>query len=158
MIYTHLATASLLSALAALSYIDLRELRLPDAVTLPLIGIGIVVNVVIFGALWTPLIGAILGYSAFVALEIAYRRIRGREGLGRGDAKLLAAGGAWCGAWFLPYIALVGGLSALGYVFALALVRGRKPQDSDLVAFGPWLALGVFVCWLFRAYGPGFPI
>ena len=151
----HAATLFLLCALAALSLIDARTQRLPDVLTLPLILAGIAVNGLIFSSLWTALAGAALGYGALVALELAYRRFRGRDGLGRGDAKLLAAGGAWCGAWLLPFILLAGSVGALVYVGLLALVRRRAPDPAQPLPFGPWLALGIALCWVWRAYGPG---
>mgnify|MGYP003647786738 FL=1 len=151
----HAATLFLLCALAALSLIDARTQRLPDVLTLPLILAGIAVNGLIFSSLWTALAGAALGYGALVALELAYKRLRGRDGLGRGDAKLLAAGGAWCGAWLLPMILLAGSLGALVYVGLLALVRRRAPDPAQPLPFGPWLALGIALGWVYRAYGPG---
>ena len=63
------------------------------------------------------IIGAVIGYLVFFAIEIAYKKFRKIDGLGRGDAKLLAAGGAWCGWMGLPYIVLIG--SGLGIILAL---------------------------------------
>ncbi len=130
-------------ALVALAVIDARTLRLPDAITLPLIGGG-------FAAAWAldmPLrahaIGAGLGYLGFVALELAYARLRGRAGLGRGDAKLLAAGGAWCGVLALPVILLAASATGLALVLALRLTGRRVEQ----VAFGPFLALAIALGW-----------
>ena len=152
---THAATIILLLTLLSLTVFDVRTLRLPDFLTLPLIAAGIAVNGFIFSA-WLPaLIGAALGYGVLVALEVGYRALRGRDGLGRGDAKLLAAGGAWCGAWLLPMILLAGSLGALLYVGLLALLRRRMPAGDETLAFGPWLALGIALCWIYRAYGPG---
>ena len=84
--------------LLALAWIDWKHMVLPDVLTLPLILAG-------FGAtlLDAPeaisehAAAAVAGYGAFRAIEIGYRRLRGREGLGQGDAKLLAAAGAWLG-------------------------------------------------------------
>ncbi|WP_417498210.1 prepilin peptidase [Maricaulis sp.] len=152
---THAATLILFFTLAALSLIDARTQRLPDIFTLPLILAGIAVNGLIFSAPWAAIAGAAIGYGALVALELAYKRLRGRDGLGRGDAKLLAAGGAWCGPWLLPMILLAGSVSALLYVGLLALIRQRAPDPNQPLPFGPWLALGIALCWVWRAYGPG---
>ncbi|WP_417468500.1 prepilin peptidase [Maricaulis sp.] len=149
------ATVILFSTLAVLSLIDARTQRLPDVFTLPLILAGIAVNGLIFSAPWAAIAGAAIGYGALVALELAYKRLRGRDGLGRGDAKLLAAGGAWCGLWLLPMILLAGSVSALLYVGGLALIRRRAPDPHQPLPFGPWLALGIALCWIWRAYGPG---
>jgi leader peptidase (prepilin peptidase) / N-methyltransferase len=155
MIHIHLATATLLVALATLAWIDARSFRLPDLGTLPLIAAGVAINTVFLGTPWTSLVGAALGYGSFVAIETGYRHWRGRDGLGRGDAKLMAAAGAWCGGWLLPLIVLVGTASALAFIGALALIRRRLPDSSQPWPFGPWLALGFFIGWLHRAYGPG---
>lgn len=152
---THAATMILLVALAALSLIDARTQRLPDILTLPLIVAGIAVNGLVFSSWTVSIAGAALGYGVLVALELTYKRFRGRDGLGRGDAKLLAAGGAWCGAWLLPMILLAGSASALLYVLSLALIRRQAPDADQPMPFGPWLALGIALCWGYRAYGPG---
>ncbi|WP_417485190.1 prepilin peptidase [Maricaulis salignorans] len=155
MMLIHAATLILFCALAALSLIDARTQRLPDVLTLPLIVAGIAVNGLIFSDFWAALAGAALGYGVLVALELAYKRLRGRDGLGRGDAKLLAAGGAWCGPFLLPMILLAGSASALLYVLSLALVRRQAPDGNQPMPFGPWLALGIALGWGWRAYGPG---
>jgi len=155
MIHIHLATATLVIALAALAWIDARSFRLPDWLTLPLIAAGVALNAISLGTPWTSLIGVALGYGSFVTLEIGYRRLRGRDGLGRGDAKLMGAAGAWCGGWLLPLIVLSGTLGALAFIGVTALVRRRLPDTSQPWPFGPWLALGFLIGWLHRAYGPG---
>ncbi|ABI64685.1 MULTISPECIES: A24 family peptidase [Maricaulis] len=155
MIHIHLATVILVVSLAWLAWTDARSFRLPDIGTLPLIVAGVVLNTLWLGTPWTSLIGAALGYGSFVAIEIGYRHLRGRDGLGRGDAKLMGAAGAWCGGWLLPLIVLIGTLGALVFIALLALLRRRLPDGSQPWPFGPWLALGFFAGWLHRAYGPG---
>lgn len=135
----------LLPALAALSWIDLRTMRLPDVLTLPLIGAGIVQFWYFTGSVWAAIIGALAGYLFFFAVEKGYRALRGSDGLGRGDAKLLAAGGAWCGWIGLPWIVLIASSSGLLFAGALMLAR-RKP--SGLMPFGPFLAIGIALVWL----------
>ena len=120
MFLTHAATLILIIALSALFWIDFRTYRLPDAMTLPLIAAGLALNAFVFSTPWASLIGAAAGYLAFVAVEILFRRITGRNGLGRVDAKLIAAGGAWCGGWLLPSMVLVGTGSALLFVLGKA--------------------------------------
>jgi prepilin signal peptidase PulO-like enzyme (type II secretory pathway) len=135
----------LLPALAALTWIDIRTLRLPDPLTLPLIGAGLVQSWYFTGDVWSALIGAAGGYVFFLGIEKGYRALRGRDGLGRGDAKLLAAGGAWCGWIGLPWIVLIASGSGLAFAGALTLV-GRRPDG--MMPFGPFLALGIGVVWL----------
>jgi len=127
--------------LTALAVIDFRTYILPDYLTMPLIGLGLAFAYT-QGQLNEALIGAIVGYSGFVLLEIAYKQLRGKDGLGRGDAKLLAAGGAWCGWFGLPFIVLIA--SAFGLVHALMLAR----TNNDALPFGPHLAAGIFLTWL----------
>ena len=135
----------LLPALVALTWIDIRTMRLPDMITLPLIGVGVVQSWYFAGEVWSAGIGAAVGYLFFVVIEKAYRATTGKDGLGRGDAKLLAAGGAWCGWIGLPWIVLIA--SSTGLVFAgFMAVSGRKPDGA--MPFGPFLALGIAAVWL----------
>lgn len=137
----------LLPALAALSWIDLRTMRLPDPLTLPLVGVGIVQSWYFTGVLWHAIIGAAAGYLFFVAIEKGYRALRGNDGLGRGDAKLLAAGGAWCGWVGLPWIVLIASSSGLLFAGALTLAGRRL---SGMMPFGPFLAFGIALVWAFQ--------
>ncbi|RJF80807.1 prepilin peptidase [Oleomonas cavernae] len=85
-------------ALLALAAIDLRCWRLPDVLTLPLGAAGLVfAELMLPGRLGEQLIGAVAGFGLIFAVDLVYQHWRGRIGLGRGDAKLLAAGGAWVG-------------------------------------------------------------
>jgi leader peptidase (prepilin peptidase)/N-methyltransferase len=152
--FTHLATITLFTGLAVLTVIDARTRRLPDIVSLPLIGLGLLANFLIYSHWIAPVLGAAVGYGSLVALEVGYRRLKGRDGLGRGDAKLFAAGGAWCSAWLLPQILLVAAISALLFVGLVSVLKKQAVTSTSSIAFGPWLALGIATCWLFRAYGP----
>ena len=131
----------LFGILAALAVIDFRTFILPDFLTLPLIIIGLGFAHT-QNALKPAIIGAVIGFTGFVLLEVAYKYLRGKDGLGRGDAKLLAAGGAWCGWYGLPFIILIA--SAFGLVHALMLAK----KNSDALPFGPHLAAGIFLTWL----------
>jgi len=108
--------AILAAMLLALSYVDLREFRLPNALTFPLIMLGLIQSY-LAGDITAALIGAAIGYGAFVGIAFAFKQLRGIDGLGRGDAKLLAAGGAWAGWSGLPMIVLIASL--LGIIIAL---------------------------------------
>ncbi|WP_300553463.1 A24 family peptidase [Maricaulis sp.] len=154
----HFATFLLLAALIALVWTDTQSFRLPDKITLPLIPAGLAVNIVLLDQIWSPLIGAALGYGMLVSVELGYRYLRGIDGLGRGDAKLLAAGGAWCGAWMLPVILLIGSWTALLYVFLVGLAERRAPDQTTAIAFGPWIAYGIFMAWFFHAFGAPFQL
>jgi len=138
-------------ALLALAAADFKYLLLPDFLTLPLIVAGLVVTWALDPvALAAHAIGAAAGFCAVVALRFGYERLRGREGMGLGDAKLLAAAGAWISWEGLPSILVLAAMSALIF----ALLRGARAGQLSLVdrvPFGPFLAGGLWIVWL---YGP----
>lgn len=139
---TFLSGVVLITALVQLARIDWATQRLPNLITLPLLAAGLVWAFGTAEDFYIHLLGAALGYGVFWAVEVTYRLIRKRDGLGRGDAKLLAVGGAWCGAWALPVIGLVASLVALAYVLP-------KGEDRNArIAFGPFLAFGIGAVWL----------
>ncbi len=132
-------------ALLTLGWIDAASLRLPDALTLPLLAAGLAEAAWLEPeALTGRAFGAALGYTALWAVAQGYRRLRGRAGLGLGDAKLLAAGGAWVGAAALPLVVLGAALGGLAW----ALRRGR-PDWQARQPFGPFLAAAIWVAWLY---------
>lgn len=133
------------AALLLLSYIDLRTGLLPDILTWPLVafGLGYAVHE---GELIFALAGAVLGYTLIAGLALIWRRTRGYEGIGLGDAKLLSAGGAWVGVLNLPVVLLIA--SGSGLLVALSVsVRSRFPQEGTAIAFGPCLAMGIWIVW-----------
>jgi leader peptidase (prepilin peptidase)/N-methyltransferase len=135
--------------LLTLAAIDQRHLVLPDVLTLPLIPAGLLVAHGLGGNMLADhLLGAIAGFAALSALAWTYRHLRDREGLGSGDAKLLAAAGAWLGWQALPSVVLIAAASALA--LALAGLRGdSKLAWSSKIAFGPHLAFAFWLVWLF---------
>jgi len=142
---TTLLGVSLLAAAA----IDLRHFLIPDGLSLPLIPAGLAVAVL--EPRLDPLahvIGAVAGGVLLLAVREVYRRLRGREGLGLGDVKLFAAGGAWIAWQGLAFTLLIASLAGLVAVLALRL-RGRVLSAGDAVAFGPFLALGIWLVWLY---------
>lgn len=132
--------------LLALAAIDLRELTLPDALTLPLIAAGLGVAALAFPQPLDHLIGAALGGTAFAALGWGWERVTGREALGLGDAKLFAAAGAWLGWQGLPSVLLFAALAGLAMALARA-VTGRGGLRTPL-PFGPGLAIGFWLTWV----------
>ena len=150
------ASMPLAGALAVLSAIDLRSFRLPDAITLPLIAAGLVLAWLAWqsgveSALWRP-VAAAAGFLFLYAVALTYRRLRGRDGLGLGDAKLLAAAGAWLGFSGLPTVMLWATGVALGCIAAAALM-GRQVDGASRIPFGPFLALGFWMVWVYGAVG-----
>ena len=124
---------------------------MPDRLSLPLIPAGLAVIAALDpGRLGSHALAATIGFAAFAGLAYAYRALRGRDGLGLGDAKLFAAAGAWLGWQALPSVVLIGSATALGLAIG-ARCLGRKIAWSQRLAFGPHLALALWVVWL---HGP----
>ena len=140
----YIFAAILILSLARLSWIDYKTYRLPDILTLPLIAIGGVQAWALNMNVYASLIGAAAGYLSFIMIELSYKRLRGKNGLGRGDAKLLAAAGAWCGWAGLPVIVLIASGSGL---VMLLLPSFRQLSDEGRIPFGPFLAFGFLVVW-----------
>ena len=133
-------------ALLLLAALDLSHFWLPDRLTLPLAAAGLMVGAA-KGALLLSLIGAAVGWAALVILGAMYRGARGREGLGGGDPKLLAAIGAWLGPGALPVVLLIGAVSGLVAAGILKL-RGHEIGSGTALPFGVFLVVGAagFLC------------
>lgn len=140
-VMVYLSFAILVSLLLALSVIDLKTFRLPNVLTYSLIGTGLLDAWLNSGDIWARVIGAAIGYGVFLAIEVGYRSMRGQDGLGRGDAKLLAGGGAWTGWFGLPFIVLIA--SFMGLVAALF----PSIREQKRIPFGPFLAIGILIVW-----------
>ena len=138
-------------ALLVLSLIDLKDRILPDCLTLPLVVAGLGMSWMLDpGNLWLHALAAGTGFLASLAIDMAYRRFRGRSGLGRGDAKLIAASGAWVSLSGLPSVILIASATALIWV----VLRRRGTANlsaATVVPFGPFLALATWIVWL---HGP----
>jgi leader peptidase (prepilin peptidase) / N-methyltransferase len=141
------ATVVLGVSLIALSAIDIETYRLPDALTLPLTLAGCV-------CVW-PLAAediawraasAGVGFSVLFLFSKGFLRVRGYPGLGLGDAKLLAASGAWTGLAGLPSVVLIACALALGAVGA-AMCTGRHVSLQSRLPFGPFLAFATWIVW-----------
>lgn len=126
-------------SLIALTFIDFDTTYLPDAITLPLLWIGLLFNL---GATYTDLhsavIGAMAGYLALWSVYWTFKLLTGKEGMGYGDFKLLAALGAWQGWQMLPLIILLS--SMVGAVVGVLLIVLAKRGRDVPIPFGPYLA------------------
>lgn len=137
-------------SLLLLGVIDWRTQLLPDAVTLPLLAAGLIAFALMTGSWLQHVIGATVGFLCIALLAFVYHLLRGREGIGLGDAKLLSALGAWVSWEGLPTVLLWG--SILGLIVALARGLTRNGiRLSDRLPFGTFLAAGGWLVWL---YGP----
>jgi leader peptidase (prepilin peptidase)/N-methyltransferase len=133
------AAALLLWSLIALTFIDIDTQLLPDDITLPLAWTGLVVNSFgVFTDLQSAVWGAVGGYLALWAVYWLFKLIRGKEGMGYGDFKLLSALGAWLGWQMLPLVILISSL--VGAIVGITLVALRGRNHDMPLAFGPYLA------------------
>lgn len=137
--------------LLALAVMDLRSFRLSDALTWPLLALGLAACWLIQPyLLFDHILGVFAGAGSIGALAIAYRHLRHRPGLGFGDVKLGAASGAWLGWQGLPSAILIGAGTALLVLFVRQGL-GHKIGWDTKVAFGGYFCFGTWIVWL---YGP----
>ena len=140
---TFAASLVLSYGLIALTFIDFDHQILPDQITLPGIWIGLLLNLNdIFCSLEEAVIGAVAGYLSLWIVYQGFKLATGKEGMGFGDFKLLAALGAWFGWMALPGIVLIS--SAIGAIVGIILIVLGRPRE-EAIAFGPYLALAGFV-------------
>ena len=130
--------------LISLTFIDIDHHLLPDRITLPLLWAGLLINTQnSFASLESAVWGAVLGYLILWSIYWAFKLLTGKEGMGYGDFKLLAALGAWCGAASLPLIILLS--SVAGVILAVALMLFKRHEAQNPLPFGPYLAIAGWV-------------
>jgi leader peptidase (prepilin peptidase)/N-methyltransferase len=135
--------------LVALFMIDAKTMLLPDNLTLPLLWAGLLLNLNgMFVALPDAVLGAVFGYLALWSVFHLFRLITGKEGMGYGDFKLLAALGAWGGWQILPFVIFASSL--FGAVFGILWMVAKRNSESLPMPFGPWLAMAGFVALVWR--------
>jgi leader peptidase (prepilin peptidase)/N-methyltransferase len=128
-------------ALVSLTFIDFDTQLLPDDITLPLLWLGLLFNLNNgFTTLNAAVIGAIAGYMILWSIYWAFKLATGKEGMGYGDFKLLAAIGAWFGWQLLPAVILLS--SVLGAIIGISLIIFTKQGRETPMPFGPFLAIG----------------
>jgi leader peptidase (prepilin peptidase)/N-methyltransferase len=133
--------------LLSMSLIDADHQLLPDAIVLPLLWLGLIVNAFgLFTSLTDALWGAVSGYLVLWCVFWLFKLITGKEGMGYGDFKLLAMLGAWGGWQILPLTILLS--SIVGAVLGLILLRLRNVETSTPIPFGPYLALAGWIALL----------
>jgi leader peptidase (prepilin peptidase)/N-methyltransferase len=133
--------------LLALTLIDLDTKLLPDSLTLPLLWAGLLVNVPgLFTPLQASVLGAAAGYLALWSVYKLFKLVTGKEGMGYGDFKLLAAIGAWVGWQLLPVVILLS--AVVGSVVGIALIAFGGRSSQTAIPFGPYLAAAGFIALL----------
>ena len=131
--------------LIAATFIDLDTMLLPDQLTLPLMwaGIALALAGISHVSLQDSIIGAMAGYLCLWSVYWLFKLLTGKEGMGYGDFKLLAALGAWLGWQSLPMIILLS--SVVGVIFGLIQLRLQKQGIEKAFPFGPYLAIAGWV-------------
>lgn len=143
-------------AMIALAFIDMDTQLLPNDITLPLLWMGLLINLgESFTDISSAVIGAVAGYLMLWSVYWGYKLITGKEGMGRGDFKLLAVIGAWLGWQMLPVVVLLSSL--VGSIAGLGMILIAKHDRHVPIPFGPYLVGGGFVALLWgnqlnRAY------
>lgn len=140
------------SVLIALIFIDFDTYLLPDELTLPLVWIGLLTNLhgAISGNLEFAVLGAVAGYMSLWSIYWIFKLITGKEGMGYGDFKLLAAIGAFLGITYLCNVLLLA--SFLGIIYTLCLRFIGKLQKGSAIPFGPFLGVGAILTFLCGNY------
>ncbi|MCU8075688.1 prepilin peptidase [Shewanella oncorhynchi] len=132
--------ASILTfVLIALTGIDLDEMLLPDQMTLPLLWLGLIINLNhTFASPTDAIIGAAAGYLSLWSIFWLFKILTGKEGMGYGDFKLLAVFGAWLGWQMLPLVILLSSL--VGAVVGIAMIVSKRLKQGNPIPFGPYIA------------------
>jgi leader peptidase (prepilin peptidase) / N-methyltransferase len=139
--------------LLTLGLVDLRCFRLPNMLVAILVATGLAASITTaVPPTIDSLIGMVAGFVALAVVRLAYRALRGREGIGGGDPKLFGAIGAWLGWQPLPIALLAAALCGLAWA-AISLVSGRKLAWSQRMPLGTLLALAAWPVWLWRVAG-----
>lgn len=138
-------TAILFSwVLIALTWIDYDTYLLPDNITLPLIWLGLIVNYFgVYTSLENALWGAIAGYLTLWSVFWLFKLVTGKDGMGYGDFKLLAAIGAWLGWQLLPVVVILSSL--VGAVIGIAMIVFSDHEKNKPIPFGPYLAIAGWI-------------
>lgn len=136
------------TCLALASIVDWKHGIIPDLVSLLILFAGMVMVVRLAPVNWPHhFIGGILGYAIIRIIEIFYKKLRKRDGIGQGDAKMFGAIGVWVAWSGLPFVMLIASVSSIIIVLVTNLATG-KPKNH--LAFAPGIALGSWTVWLFE--------
>ena len=142
-----IGSSILLMCLLVLSAIDLESGLLPNWLTLPLIGLGIVQNWTMGNVMWPYLLGGLAGYCVIYGLSTYWLHVRGERGMGLGDAKLLAASGTWVGIYDLPGVLLIASASGLIMTIGWSAATATQFSRRKVIPFGPFIAFGTWNMW-----------
>jgi len=148
--FAFLSAALLTWALICLTMIDYDHQYLPDQITLPLIWLGLILNMDgMFTDLNSAIIGAVAGYLSLWTVYQVFKLVTGKEGMGFGDFKLLALFGTWLGWQMLPAIILIS--SILGSIVGISLIIIKRHEKGKPIPFGPYLAAAGWITLIWGA-------
>ncbi|MEI6894897.1 MAG: A24 family peptidase [Colwellia sp.] len=137
--------------LITLTMIDVDHMLLPDQITLPLLWLGLLLNINgTFAPLTDAVIGAAVGYMSLFSVFWLFKLLTGKDGMGFGDFKLFAVFGAWLGWQLLPLLILMA--SVVGAIVGIALLLFKNHQREQGIPFGPYLAIAG---WITLLWGDG---
>jgi len=146
------ATFVLALQLLFICWVDFTKMIIPNQLNLSLLITGLIVRLVLFNeAPLSILIKPIAVYCVFRTVAKLYAKLRGHQGLGRGDVKFLAAASVWIDSALLPLLVLIASLSGLAYVLTVGGTQ-RGILDRTRFPFGPHLALGLLITWVLSHY------
>ena len=141
--------------LVIIFFIDLKHFIIPNELTFPLMIIGFLksldpnLNKLIFPNFLNSIIGGVLGYFLIWLIIFVYKKLRNKEGMGLGDAKLLSALGFWFGWYSIPFIIFLSSFTGLLFVLPSLILKKRKLNSQ--IPFGPFLILGLTIYLLFQS-------
>lgn len=136
-------------AMITLGMIDVNTMLLPDSLTLPLMWLGLLLNYFgLFIDLHSAVIGAVFGYLSLWSVYQLFKLITGKEGMGYGDFKILAAIGAWGGWQIIPFAIFAS--ACLGAVIGIILIKMKNQENGQPIPYGPWLAIAGLIGLIWR--------
>ena len=150
------AGAGLAGLTFAIAAVDIRRFIIPDELTAAAVALGLVhaaldaIEPLAQAVAWSALRGAVLAL-AFLILRLLYRRLRGREGIGLGDVKLMGAAGVWLDWSIIPIAVEIAAVAALGTYLIRHLWFRRAVRATTMLPFGLFLAPAIWIGWLFEA-------
>lgn len=143
--------AGFLLSLLTLAAIDLETRLLPDTITIPLVWVGLLINLFnLFTSIDSAIYGAVVGYLILWLLYQSHKLLTNREGMGFGDFKLTAAFGAWLGIKAVPLILFIA--AVIGIITAITTMRVRKSPRAEAISFGPALCIAAVIVLFYKDY------
>ena len=146
--------------LLVIFFIDLKHYIIPNELTFPLMAIGFLksfdpnLNTIIFPNFINSLIGGLLGYLLIWSIIFFYKQIRNKEGMGLGDAKLLAVTGFWFGWVSVPFVIFLS--SIIGLISVIPSLMTKKRKMTSQIPFGPYIVIAIIIYFYFSDYLKGF--